>query len=100
MKVVGRVVGDVGCESSYVVPGLLRAIRLRGRDAECVAWEESADVVLVGGCASQFVDAVAGIEVPPFGEVMIESQHSEVILLRYGHVALEALRVNSVASAA
>src|SRR5579872_5308232 len=98
MEIVRRVAGDVSGESSYQVPGNLRAIRERCRSAKRGAGEEAAHIHLIVGRTYQLVIAIATVEMPFCAEVVIHTNHAEVVALRYGEVGFESLNVNAVAA--
>ena len=98
VEVVGEARGDIRRETCDVIPGLLRTAGDGSCLAQFVAGEESTDVNLACRSLCQLVIAIAGHEVPPVAEVVVEPADEEVILCWEVQVACEFVLVDAIAS--
>ena len=96
MEIVGGVGSDVGRQSAYEVPRLLRTQRERGRRAQRIPGEEASNIHLAGGGTSQPIVAIAGIEMPLRTKVMVKASYAEIRSIGERHVAFETLLVEAV----
>ncbi len=98
MEVVGGIGGDVGGQTGYKVPGLLRTAG-KGNGCAKRAAQDATDVNLRSRGAGQLVVAVATVQMPFRAEVVVNTDNGEVIALGDGDIGFKALLVNAVASA-
>ena len=84
VEVVREAGPNVFGQASGIEPGILRLLTDRLVLALGVAGEESADIPLVRHRVGQLIVVVGAIEVPAFGEVVVDATNAEVAGLRSG----------------
>ena len=99
MKVVGRVVGNVGGQARNQVPVLNRIAPCRGRHAQLIAGEKAANVDLVGPGEIDLVIAITRHEMLFGREIMVDAAHRKVASGWSIHVARKSKDIRSVAQA-
>src|ERR1035438_7300839 len=99
VKVVGRVVGDVGGQARNQIPVLNGIARCGGRNAQLIAREKAANVDLVGPGKLDIVIAIASHEMLLGREIMVDAPYHKVAGDWSIHVARKSQDIRSIAQA-
>src|SRR5690242_17402539 len=99
VEIVCGVRGDIGGQTSYQIPRLLRPVGSGSGLAERIAREEAADIGLTTRCSLQPIETITAAEVPLRTKVVVAASDSKMGGIRFREIGAEGLFVYAVAAA-